>query len=222
MSIDARKIRLIMTLRRNGITDTAVLAAMERVPRERFVPQAFADQAYEDTPLPIGHGQTISQPSVVGYMTQMLDVAPDHRVLEIGTGCGYQTAVLAHLCCRVYSVERIGSLLADADRRLAGLGLENVRTRLGDGIGGWPEQAPFDRIMVTAAAADEEPPGDLTGQLGPGGVLIIPLGRDRRDQRLVRFRRSETGFLREELWPVRFVPLLPGLPPDNSAPASPA
>lgn len=216
MSTASHKIRLLMSLRRHGVTDTAVLAALERTPRERFVPDAFLDQAYEDTPLPIGHGQTISQPLVVALMTQALEVEPHHRILEIGTGCGYQSAVLAQLCRQVYTVERIRPLLEAAEARFAALKLGTIVTRLGDGTLGWPGEAPFDRILVTAAAAGEEPPKDLTEQLVPGGVLIIPLGSGRWDQRVVRFRRIETGLVREELWPVRFVPLLPGMPPESA------
>jgi len=218
MTIEARKIRLIMALRRNGVTDTAVLGAVERVPRELFVPPSFHDQAYEDMPLPIGHGQTISQPLVVALMTQALEVTKAHRVLEIGTGSGYQAAVLARLCRRVYTVERLRPLLLEAQRRFEQLGLHNVTTRLGDGTRGWSEQAPFDRIMVTAGAAGQEPPPDLVAQLAVGGVLIIPLGEDRWEQRVIRVRRDETGFQREELWPVRFVPLLPDLPPPGGEP----
>ena len=219
MTIEARNIRLIMTLRRHGVTDTTVLGAVERVPRERFVPPSFLDQSYEDMPLPIGHGQTISQPLIVALMTQALDVAKNHRVLEIGTGSGYQAAVLARLCRRVYTVERLRPLLVEAQRRFEALGLHNVTTRLGDGTKGWPEQAPFERIMVTAGAAGTEPPPALTEQLAVGGVLIIPLGEDRWEQRIVRIQRSETGFQREELWPVRFVPLLPDPPADSGEPA---
>ncbi|MEX2200976.1 MAG: protein-L-isoaspartate(D-aspartate) O-methyltransferase, partial [Dongiaceae bacterium] len=153
MSLAARKIRLIMKLRRSGITNTAVLAAIERVPREAFVPQPFLDQAYEDRALPIGHGQTLSQPQVVAIMTQALDVKPTHRVLEIGTGSGYQAAVLSLLAQEVYTIERYAALLEEALKRIGELGLRNIRARVGDGNDGWPEAAPFDRIMLTAAAA---------------------------------------------------------------------
>ncbi len=219
MTIEARKIRLLMSLRGAGITDTAVLGAMERVPREAFVPPAFLDQAYEDGPLPIGYGQTISQPLVVAFMTQTLAVQGHHRVLEVGTGSGYQATVLARLCRQVYTLERLRPLLTTANRRFAALGLDNVTARLGDGIEGWPEQAPFDRIMVTAGAIGAEPPTALIQQLAVDGVLVIPLGGDRWEQRLVRIQRRATGFQREELWPVRFVPLLPGVlqDPEGSA-----
>jgi len=218
VTIEARKIRLIMTLRRSGVTDTNVLSVIERLARERFVPPAFADQAWEDTPLPIGLGQTISQPTVVALMTQALEVGPRHRVLEIGTGSGYQAAVLSKLCRRVYTVERLRPLFVEAEQRFRLLGLHNVTTRLGDGTKGWPEQAPFDRVMVTAGADGLEPPPALLDQLGQGGVLVIPIGVGRFEQTVVRYRRTPEGFSREPLWPVRFVPLIPE---DQDANASP-
>jgi protein-L-isoaspartate(D-aspartate) O-methyltransferase len=208
LSIDARKIRLIMQLRRSGVTDTAVLAVIERLPRELFVPRSFLDQAYEDMALPIGSGQTISQPLVVAMMTQALELHDRLKVLEIGTGSGYQAAVLSRLVRRVYTIERHRPLLRDAEARFHQLGLHNITTRAGDGTKGWPEQAPFDRILVTAAA-DGDIPKTLMDQLALGGVMVVPLGNDRRDQRVYRIRRTETGLQREELWPVRFVPLLP-------------
>ena len=208
MSIDARKIRLIMQLRRSGVTETAVLAVIERLPREAFVPRSFLDQAYEDMALPIGSGQTISQPLVVAMMTQALELHDRLKVLEVGTGSGYQAAVLSRLVRRVYTIERHRALLHDAEARFHQLGLHNITTRAGDGTKGWPEQAPFDRILVTAAA-DGDIPKTLTDQLALGGVMVVPLGNDRRDQRVYRIRRTETGLQREELWPVRFVPLLP-------------
>jgi protein-L-isoaspartate(D-aspartate) O-methyltransferase len=208
LSIDARKIRLIMQLRRSGVTDTSVLAVIERLPREAFVPRSFLDQAYEDMALPIGSGQTISQPLVVAMMTQALELHDRLKVLEVGTGSGYQAAVLSRLVRRVYTIERHRALLHEAEARFNQLGLHNITTRAGDGTKGWPEQAPFDRILVTAAA-DGDIPKTLTDQLAIGGVMIAPLGNDRRDQRVYRIRRTETGLQREELWPVRFVPLLP-------------
>lgn len=214
MTIEARKIRLIMQLRGAGVTDTAVLAAIERVPREAFVPPAFHDQAYEDRALPIGLGQTISQPLVVALMTQVLELQSRMRVLEIGTGSGYQAAVLSKLCRRVYTIERHRPLLREAEARFRRLGLHNITTRYGDGTRGWPELAPFERILVTAGSP--EIPRDLTDQLAVGGIMVIPLGADRRDQRVVRLRRTESGLEREELWPVRFVPLLPEPAPDPS------
>lgn len=196
-----------MALRRNGVTDTRVLAAIERIPRERFVPEPFQDQAWEDTALPIDLGQTISQPLIVALMTQALELGERQTVLEIGTGSGYQAAVLSRLCRRVYTVERLRPLLTEAEARFQALRLDNITTRHGDGTKGWPEQAPFERILVTAAGGPEAPK-DLTDQLAVGGVMVIPLGGDYRGQRVVRIRRSETGLTREDLWPVRFVPLL--------------
>lgn len=210
MSTAARKIRLLMLLRRNGVTDVHVLRALELVPREAFVPGPFQDQAYEDTALPIGHGQTISQPLVVGLMSQALEVTDRMKVLEVGTGSGYQAAVLSKLARRVYTVERHRPLLQEAEARFHQLRLHNITARLADGMKGWPEAAPFERILVTAGGGAEPPP-DLLAQLAPGGVMVIPLGADRRGQSVVRFRRTDTGIDREELWPVRFVPLLPDI-----------
>lgn len=207
MSIDARKIRLLMALRRSGVTDTHVLAAIERVPRELFVPDAFQDQAWEDTALPIDLGQTISQPLIVALMTQALELHPRHLALEVGTGSGYQAAVLARLCRRVFTIERLKPLLVEASARFRALGIDNITTRHGDGTRGWPEQAPFQRILVTAAGGPDAPK-DLTDQLGVGGVMVIPLGGDYRDHKVVRIRRTDSGLTREDLWPVRFVPLL--------------
>lgn len=212
MTVEARKIRLLMALRRNGVTDTRVLAAIERIPRERFVPDPFQDQAWEDTALPIDLGQTISQPLIVALMTQALELGERQTVLEIGTGSGYQAAVLSRLCRRVYTVERLRPLLTEAEARFQALRLNNITTRHGDGTKGWPEQAPFERILVTAAGGPDAPK-DLTDQLAVGGVMVIPLGGDYRGQRVVRIRRTETGLTREDLWPVRFVPLLSDPPP---------
>ncbi len=215
MSLAARKIRLIMALRRSGVTDTAVLAAVERIPRESFVPEAFHDQAYEDKALPIGQGQTISQPQVVALMTQALDLTPRHKVLEIGTGSGYQSAVLARLSRRVYTIERHRALLAEAERRFAALRIHNITAIAGDGMKGWPAQAPFDRIIVTAAAAGM--PETLLAQLAVGGIMVLPLGPERADQELIRVRRLETEITTEKLCDVRFVPLLPGLPAERAS-----
>jgi len=211
----AKKLRLIMELRRNGIGDQRVLGAIERVPRELFVPDSFADQAYENIALPIGQGQTVSQPLVVAHMTELLDVGDRHKVFEIGTGSGYQTAVLARLCRRVFTIERHRALLREAERRFTELRLHNITCRFGDGTKGWPEQAPFDRIMVTAAAP--EVPGILADSLAIGGVLVAPVGEERRDQRLIRIRRKDGTSITEELGPVRFVPLVEGLPRDPQA-----
>lgn len=212
MTIAARKIRLIMELRRTGISDTNVLAAIERIPREAFVPQTFRDQAYENRTLPIGCGQTLSQPAVVAAMTQALSTDRRLKVLEIGTGSGYQAAVLSRLCRRLYTIERHRDLQREAEARFQRLRLHNITARIGDGGKGWPEQAPFTRIIVTAAAA--EVPGDLVDQLADGGVMVVPVGRHTADQELLRLTR-ENGTLHEEnLGSVRFVPLTAGTPGD--------
>jgi protein-L-isoaspartate(D-aspartate) O-methyltransferase len=202
------RIGLIMQLRRRGISDTRVLRAMELVPRDLFVDPAFADQAYSDTALPIDCGQTISQPYVVAYMTERLAVEPNHKVLEIGTGSGYQAAVLSHLCRRVYTVERYRELQKTANDRLAELGITNVTTIIGDGRLGWPPQAPFDRIIVTAAT--EELPDTLIEQLNVGGRMIVPLGPTRETQFLMQLDKHDDGIEQTELLPVRFVPLVKG------------
>ena len=205
MTPSARKIRLVLELRSGGIIDTRVLGAMERIPRELFVPAPFRDKAYDDVALPIGHHQTLSAPLVVARMTQALEVGERHKVLEIGTGSGYQTAVLASLCRRVYTVERITELSAEAQARLAGLRITNVTALCGDGALGWPHQAPFDRIMVTAAAADV--PKVLVDQLATDGVMVLPV-EDEGGQRLIRVRRTESGAETEDLASVNFVPLV--------------
>jgi len=202
------RIGLIMQLRRRGISDTRVLRAMELVPRDLFVDPAFSDQAYSDTALPIDCGQTISQPYVVAYMTEKLDLEPGHKVLEIGTGSGYQAAVLSHLCRRVYTVERYRELQKAASDRLQALGIGNVTTIIGDGRLGWPPQAPFDRIIVTAAS--EEVPETLIEQLKVGGRMIVPLGKTRETQFLMQLDKSDDGIEQTELLPVRFVPLVKG------------
>ena len=206
--LDTQKIRLIMQLRSEGITDMRVLAALERVPRERFVPPSLAEHAYDNSALPIGRGQTISQPFVVAYMTQMLDVRDDMTVLEIGTGTGYQAAVLAQFCRRVYTVERHRAILRDAEMRFAKLGVGNITTRYGDGTKGWPDHAPYDRIMVTAGAPVVPPA--LVGQLADDGVMVLPIGPDPLAQELVRVRRTADGHELERLIGVRFVPLVAG------------
>ena len=198
-----------MELRQKGVTDQGVLSAIERVPREAFIPGAFHDQAYENTALPIGQGQTISQPSVVGFMTQALEVGERMKVLEVGTGCGYQAAVLSRLCRRVYSIERFRSLLLTTDARLRELRINNVTTRWGDGIDGWPEQAPFDRMILTAAAS--KVPESLLEQMTDDGIIIAPVGATSRDQTLMKFKHLSNGKWKSEpLWPVRFVPMLDG------------
>jgi protein-L-isoaspartate(D-aspartate) O-methyltransferase len=215
MALLQKRLRLLMELRRSGIGDARVLGAIEKTPREKFVPSAFEDQAYENLALPIGQGQTVSQPYVVALMTEKLELGERHYALEIGTGSGYQTAVLSRLCRRVFSVERHRELLRDAERRFAELGLHNIVCRFGDGTKGWPEQVPYDRVLVTAAAA--EVPQTLIEGLAPGGILVAPVGEDHRDQQLVRIRRHDHGFSTEDLGLVRFVPLVAGLPRRSSA-----
>jgi len=212
VTIAARKIRLIMQLRRAGIADTAVLSAIERIPREAFVPESFQDQSYEDMTLPIGRGQTLSAPSVVALMTQALSTDRRTKVLEIGTGTGYQAAVLSRLCRRLYTVERHRELLDEAERRFLTLRLHNITTRAGDGALGWPEQAPFTRIIVTAAA--ETVPATLVDQLAPDGIMVVPVGRQGGDQALLRLTREADGIREEILDSVRFVPLVMGVPSD--------
>ena len=194
-----------------GVADTRTLSAIERVPREMFVSEPFLDQAYENTALPIGCGQTVSQPLVVGLMTQALEIGERMKVLEVGTGSGYQAAVLAQLCRRLYSVERHKPLLAEAEARFKRLRLHNITSRVGDGSRGWPEQAPFDRIMVTAAAPDIPPA--LVEQLKPDGIMVLPLGdMGGIDQELVRVTKTPDGIDIHPFLPVRFVPLVEGLP----------
>lgn len=209
MTGDYQKIGLVMALRNQGIRDTTILEAIERIPRELFVNESFAAQAYEDRALPISCGQTISQPYVVAYMTEKLKLHPRHKVLEIGTGSGYQTAVLAQLCRRVYTIERYRTLSDEAAKRFKLLKLGNITQMTGDGYKGWPAQAPFERIIVTAAA-DDVPPA-LEQQLAIGGLMIIPLGTHHAGQDLYRITRTETGTERERLLPVRFVPLVEGV-----------
>lgn len=207
MSHEARRIRLIMELRSQGITDTRVLSAIERVPREIFVPASFQDQAYENIALPIESGQTISQPLVVAAMTEALELGPNMKVLEIGTGSGYQASVLSHLCRRVYTIERHRALMEGAEKRFAELKLRNIVTRVGDGTKGWPEAAPFERIIVTAAG--RAVPQALLDQLSVGGIMIIPVAVEGRDQELVKIKRTADGYIQDAFMPVRFVPLIP-------------
>ena len=208
------RMRLTLALRRSGVTDARVLEAMERTPRAAFLDRAFRDRAFEDTALPIACGQTISQPSVVGLMTQALEVGPRHKVLEVGAGSGYQAAVLARLARRVWSVERHRALARRAREVVEGrLGLTNLAILVGDGAAGLPDQAPFDRIIVTAAA--EDVPADLLAQLRPGGIMVLPVGETEEVQQLLRVRKGEDGAPGyEELLPVRFVPLLEGVAED--------
>ena len=205
---DIRVIQLVMALRSAGISDKAVLGAIERTPRDVFVPAGFQDQAFENRPLPIDCGQTISQPFVVAAMTEALQLDDRCKVLEIGTGSGYQGAVLARLARRVYTVERYRTLAKEAEARFADLRLTNIVQRIGDGGAGWPEQAPFDRIMVTAAAPER--PDRLLDQLRPGGVAVAPVQRG-EVQTLMRYTKAEDGEISEEaLFDVRFVPLVEG------------
>ena len=206
----ARTIRLLMELRREGINDTRVLSAIERVPREKFVPDTFQDRAYDNSALPIGHGQTISQPLIVAMMTQALEVGPRMRVLEIGTGSGYQTAVLCGLCRRVYTIEQHKGLLAEAEKRLLDLRLTNFTAIAGDGARGWPDQAPFERIIVTAAP--RKIPTALIDQLADDGIMIIPVGAELEDQWLERVRKRDGKIERDRMAPVRFVPLVTAAP----------
>jgi protein-L-isoaspartate(D-aspartate) O-methyltransferase len=212
MSVEAHKAQLVTTLRQQGVADSRVLKAMEDTPRELFVPESFADQSWSDRALPISCGQTISQPTIVGIMTDRLELGPRQKVLEIGTGSGYQTAVLSRLCRRVYTIERYRSLLEQAETRFSQLGLSNITSMVGDGHKGWPAQAPFERIIVTAAP--KEPPPALLDQLALGGIMVIPLDAGRDGQELVRITRTGQGFAREHLLDVRFVPLVEGLPRD--------
>jgi protein-L-isoaspartate(D-aspartate) O-methyltransferase len=207
-----RQMRFLFNLRSRGVTDARVLTAMERVDRALFVRGIFLERAYEDTPLPISCGQTISQPSVVGIMTQALNVGPRDTVLEVGTGSGYQATILSELARRVYTVERHRRLVQEAEVLFRKLNLTNVTTLTGDGSFGLPEQAPFDRILVTAAA--EDPPGPLLAQLKKGGIMVLPVGQSDAVQSLIKVTRTETGYDYDELRPVRFVPLVGGVAAD--------
>jgi protein-L-isoaspartate(D-aspartate) O-methyltransferase len=200
--------RFVLDLRRRGIMDAAVLRAMEEVPRERFVMPVHVGSAYSDRAMPIACGQTISQPFVVAYMTEQLDVQPHHHVLEVGTGSGYQAAILSRLAARVTSIERYRTLADAARIRLKALRYDNIDIVVGDGIEGFARRAPFDRIIVTAAA--ESVPEALLDQLVVGGIMVLPLGPHDEYQTLVKVVRTEHGIGRTDLIDVRFVPLLPG------------
>jgi len=205
---DVGRMEFLLTLRKRGIGDQAVLRAMDEVPRERFVEAEFADSAFADQALPICCGQTISQPYVVAYMTEQLSVRPHHRVLEVGTGSGYQAAVLSRLAREVVSIERYRTLADQARERLQALGYSNVEVVVGDGLAGVPERAPYDRIIVTAAA--EHVPETLLDQLADNGIMLLPLGPPSGAQHIVKLTKTQTGVSRDNLIPVRFVPLLPG------------
>jgi len=207
------KMQFLYALRSRGVTNAAVLTAMEKVDRAPFIKGYFAERAYEDMPLPIACGQTISQPSVVGLMTQALEVTPRDTVLEVGTGSGYQATILSHLARRVYTVDRHQRLVREAREVFDELGLTNVTAFTADGSFGLPDQAPFDRILVTAAA--EDPPGPLLAQLKVGGIMVLPVGQSDAVQQMIRVRRTETGLDYDELRPVRFVPLIEGVARDG-------
>ena len=212
-NIAQRKMQFLFALRSKGVTDKRVLQAMEKIDRGPFVRGLFAERAYEDMPLPIACGQTISQPSVVGLMSQALDVTPRDKVLEVGTGSGYQAAILSQLARRVYTVDRHRRLVREASEIFRELDLTNITAMTADGSFGLPEQAPFDRILVTAAA--EDPPGPLLAQLKIGGIMVVPVGQSDAVQSLIKMTRNEAGFDYDELRPVRFVPLLEGLGKDT-------
>ncbi|SMX36153.1 protein-L-isoaspartate(D-aspartate) O-methyltransferase [Maliponia aquimaris] len=213
MSFDAEaKMQFVYALRSKGVTDKTVLGAMERIDRGLFIQGYFAERAYDDMPLPIACGQTISQPSVVGLMTQALKVGPRDKVLEVGTGSGYQAAILSLLARRVYTVDRHRRLVMAARAIFDQLELANITAFTADGSFGLPDQAPFDRILVTAAA--EDPPGPLLAQLKIGGIMVVPVGQSDAVQHLIRVTRTEDGFEYDELRPVRFVPLVEGLGKD--------
>ena len=202
------RMQFLLGLRRRGISDPAVLRAMDEVPREHFVENSFIESAYADQALPIACGQTISQPYVVAFMSEHLGVQPSHRVLEVGTGSGYQAAILSRLAREVVSVERYRTLAETARTRLRTLGYDNVDVRVGDGLAGVPDRAPYDRIIVTAAG--EAIPDSLVSELAEGGVMVLPLGPHAGPQQLIKLTKGEQGIKQEPLIGVRFVPLLPG------------
>jgi protein-L-isoaspartate(D-aspartate) O-methyltransferase len=213
MATPEQLMQFMLNLRNNGVNERRVQEVMERVPRHLFVQGHFQPRAYEDMALPIACGQTISQPSVVGLMTQALNVGPRDTVLEVGTGSGYQAAILSHLARRVYTVERHRSLARSATRIFAILDLVNVTVITGDGSLGLPNQAPFDRILLTAAA--EDPPANLLAQLRMGGIMVLPVGQTDAVQTLIRVEKTPEGFVYTEMQDVRFVPLVEGIAPDE-------
>ena len=202
------KMQFLFSLRKAGIVDKQVLNAMERVDRKNFVNRVFSEKAYDDTPLPIACGQTISQPTIVGIMTQALQVKPRDKVLEVGTGSGYQAAILSLLARRVYTVERHSLLVQNATQIFKRLDISNITTILSDGGYGLEQQAPFDRIIVTAASDD--PPSSLLSQLKVGGIMIIPVGQSDNIQNLIKITKTDRGYEYQDLQPVRFVPLVAG------------
>lgn len=204
-----QKMRFLFEVRKRGVTDEDTLRAIEAIDRGAFVKGHFSDRAYDDTPLPISCGQTISQPAVVGMMTQALNVSRRDKVLEIGTGSGYQAAVLSKIARRVYTLDRHKTLVEEAKVRFEALKLTNITAIHGDGSRGWPDQAPFDRILVTAAA--EDPPSPLLAQLKEGGIMVLPVGQSDAVQRLIKVTKTAEGLDYEEFQEVRFVPLLEGL-----------
>jgi protein-L-isoaspartate(D-aspartate) O-methyltransferase len=213
ISVAERKMQFLYALRSKGVTEARILNAMEQIDRGPFIRGLFAARAYEDMPLPIACGQTISQPSVVALMTQALEVTPRDKVLEIGTGSGYQAAILSKLARRVYTIDRHRRLVQEAREIFDAMDLTNITAITADGSFGLPEQAPFDRIIVTAAA--EDPPGPLVAQLKVGGIMVVPVGQSDAVQHLIRVRKTETGLEYDELRKVRFVPLLEGLGKDS-------
>ena len=202
------KMQFLFLLRKAGVLDKQVLDAMERVDRKNFVNGVFSEKAYEDTPLPIACGQTISQPTVVGLMTQALQVTSRDKVLEVGTGSGYQAAILSFLARRVYTIERHSLLVNNATKVFQKLNISNITTILSDGGHGLEQQAPFDRIIVTAASDD--PPASLLAQLKIGGIMIIPVGQSDNMQKLIKIAKTDGGYDYQDLQAVRFVPLVAG------------
>ena len=214
MSLTAeQKMQFLFAIRSRGVTDKRVLTAMENVDRGLFVKGIFSDRAYEEMPLPIECGQTISQPSVVGIMTQALNITPRDTVLEVGTGSGYQTVILSQLARRVYTVERYKRLVMSSKLVFEHLKTTNIISLYADGSHGLPDQAPFDKIILTAAA--EDPPGPLLAQLKIGGIMVLPVGQSDAVQSLIKVTRSQTGFDYEDIRDVRFVPLVEGLGKDG-------
>jgi protein-L-isoaspartate(D-aspartate) O-methyltransferase len=207
MNFDYRRAQLVMALRSIGVTDTSVMGAIESIPREIFVPSFLRQHAYEDATLPIGYEQTLSQPSVVGIMTQALCISDRMKVLEVGTGSGYQTAILAKLARRVYTIERFKPLMVDAEARFKDLKISNITTKCGDGTFGWKEQTPFDRIVVTAASLDVPP--ILASQLAIGGLMVVPIGVDAQSQKILKVTKKKNGLKIDDLRDVNFVPLIP-------------